>query len=167
MPGFVLTRFAHVHHCYVHMALIAIEQCTQLMRFDATAGTARDGTVRNRVGERLDARVRTAHGAILAPREAKFMPVHAQRVISQQPTHQRRTNPQDQLDGLGGLQCPEHPGQNAEDSGLGAIGRHARRGFRKQAPITGAASRHIAHRRPSKRWIAADTRVVPGERRRR
>src|SRR5690606_17704600 len=77
-----------------------------------------------------------AHRATGIGRQPRFAEPHRQRVEMQQATGQRFAQLQQQLEGLGGLEHADYPGQYPEHAGLAAVGRGlGRRRLREQAAV--------------------------------
>src|SRR5690606_25260430 len=79
---------------------------------------------------------------LLVAAEAELPEDHGERVVLEETTDERLALPEDDLDGLGGLDDADHARKDAEDAGLGAARREVRgRRLRVEAAIAGALAR--------------------------
>src|SRR6266511_2956478 len=86
-----------------------------------------------------DRRVLAADRAVRVLAHPDVLEGQLQRVVDDQPAHQRLADAGDQLDGLVGLDRADRGAEHAEHAALGAGGHHPRRGrFRVQAAVARA-----------------------------
>ena len=94
-----------------------------------------------RVVLQLDDRgFRRAEGALGIAREAHLVEAHGEGVVEEQAAHERLPDPQEDLEGLGGLYAPDDAGEDAEDTALRAARNETgRRRLREEAAVAGPA----------------------------
>src|SRR6266511_3746147 len=137
-----LRRLAHVQQLDPPAV---VEDRLQLGRGEGGAERRPLRLVRDHAAEVLvvdqlgDRRVLAADRAVRVLAHPDVLEGQLQRVVDDQPAHQRLADAGDQLDGLVGLDRADRGAEHAEHAALGAGGHHPRRGrFRVQAAVARA-----------------------------